>query len=131
MVGGLKGKGQIDQRTTMIVGLQRLRFSEEGTAELVFELGLDYQDPSKVIVAGGDPKAATRLMKRGVTITCGDAGVSDVLSEMTGVKLPHATLDKPFVVKPDQGKEFLHAVFVRYHRNTGYSAVRPILRGSI
>ncbi len=114
----------------MIEGLQLLKMDEAGRAKVLFELGLDYDDPSKIVVVSGK-EAAKRIMEKGIVISCGDAGTSDLLSKMTGVKLPHAVPGKPFVVKPDQGKEFLHAVFVRYHRNTGYSAVRPILRGSI
>jgi len=110
----------------MIAGVQLLDIS--GDAErVIFELGLDYDDPSKVIaVPGGTPAAIENVME-GITLTEVDNGMLKLVGETTGVHIPAIKAGERLTLKPKDGRRFLHAVYLRYCRNNGYTAARPIL----
>jgi len=107
----------------MIVGVQLLDIS--GDAErVIFELGLDYDDPSKVIaVPGGTPAAIENVME-GITLTEVDNGMLKLVGETTGV---HFQVKGKMVLTPKDGSRFLNAVYLRHCRNNGYTVARPIL----
>lgn len=112
----------------MIVGVQYITFDRDDNEDVVFELGLDFKDLSRVVVVqGADKPVAQMLMSDGVKINEDDAGESDALAEITGVKIPHAEPGKTIVFMPSQGAQFLQAVFVRFSRGNGYSVARPIV----
>jgi hypothetical protein len=110
----------------MIAGVQLLDIS--GDAErVIFELGLDYEDQSKVIaVPGGVPEAIENVMD-GITLTEVDNGMLKLVAEDTGVHMPPVAKGEKLVLKPKDGRRFLNAVYLRYCRNNGYTAARPII----
>lgn len=110
----------------MIAGVQLLDI--RGDAErVIFELGLDYDDPSKAIaVPGGVPEAIDNVME-GITLTERDNGMSKLVGEETGVHIPPIQKGERLTLKPKDGRRFLHAVYLRYCRNNGYTAARPII----
>lgn len=110
-----------------MVGLQVFRTGDE-SPELMFEVGLDYDDLSKVVVrAGADNEYAKQVMSEGVRIDGGDDEMIDLLGKETGVSLPHVPEGKIVFYKPDQGEKFLQALYIREGRSTGYSYVKLVM----